>query len=430
MRRVVPVLVLLLASCATVPRDGAPATGAKQAEHVPPPAVSPVAEEPAETPPAVSRGTPAPPPDLWARMRAGFAFADCERPRVVATQRPYLRSPERLSRALQRAAPLMGYVLDELDRRALPYEYALLPMVESGYVAVDACGNRPAGIWQIMPVTARGLGLAADARYDGRLDPVASTRAAATLLDTLADRFDRDWRLVTMAYNAGEYRVRRAVAGRASPPDHDALPLSPITHAHLAKLEGYACFVRDPARYGVALAPPSHDAILEPVVLEAATDLALAAALAREPWDAYRVRHPGHRDGIVAAGRSVLVPRRALARFTELVARIPPGRRTGWRRTTRAGIEAGQPIDAALLALVNADAGDGPWLAPVARPATRAPAASLAAADARHTVRSGESLWVIARRYRVSVGALLEWNGLDASALLKPGDVLRIAAPR
>jgi membrane-bound lytic murein transglycosylase D len=165
-------------------------------------------------------------------------------------------------------------------------------------------------------------------------------------------------------------------------------------------------------------------------VLEAATDLALAAALAREPWDGYRARHAGHRDGTVAAGRAVLVRRAEVARFEQLVSRIPPARRTGWRRAPRSQIGPDAALDEALLALVNVDAAAGAWLAPAGKPPPRAPAVEVAAADARHTVRSGESLWVIARRYRVSVGALLEWNGLDARALLKPGDVLRIAAPR
>ncbi|HET9483311.1 MAG TPA: transglycosylase SLT domain-containing protein, partial [Xanthomonadales bacterium] len=424
----------LVAGCATAPRSD-------RAREPSPPEPVVDAGEPAEAPPA-----PAPeparaaarapkPPDTWTRIRNGRAFAQCDAPRVVAMRRALVRTPGRFAQQIERALPLMVLALDELERHGLPSEFVFLPMVESGYVAVESRGNRPAGMWQIMPVTARGLGLAIDAEYDGRLDAVASTRAAATLLAELGRRFDGDWRLATMAYNAGEFRVRRALResarhGSAGPRE---LPLPAITHAHLARLEALACIAADPGPHGVALPEPRRNRRLAAVEADAALDLDLAAALAGETYDDFRRMNPAHRHGVVARGRSVLVRERRRARFERLLARIPPAQRAAWHRVARAKLPAAPSlpdgIDAELLAALNAKSRNGEWTVPGLPAATRAVASAAAPGAGRHTVRHGESLWLIARRYGVSVAALLDWNALGQRTVLRPGQVLRVVAP-
>ncbi len=407
--------------------EDAPAVPAAAAE----PAIEPELAAPAKAEP---KAEPAPRPAVpfWQRLREGLRFARCDDVRVQSAQKPFLASRAHFARTLERAAPLMDYVLEELTRRGLPAEYVFLPMIESEYSAIATRGNRPAGMWQLMPVTARGLGLSVAADRDERLDPVASTRAAVTHLDDLARRFDGDFALVTMAYNAGEYRVRGAL--RTAPRvdgvlDPSRLALSPITHAHRLRLEAQACLIRDAERHALALPALPRSKRLVPIEIDAPLDFALAAALAAQDVAAFRRVNAGHATRI-ERGRTVLVARGARGRFERLLAALPADARVGWTRAARSGAATSTHLAPALLAAINAGAAPSAWLVPARAVAetARTPAATTAAD--RHTVRPGESLWRIARRYGLSVAALLRWNDLDADALLRPGDVLRIAAPR
>ena len=426
-RRAAVVLVLML-GC------GACAAPGTRAPDVAPPSAPPVTPDPPKAVPpiaaAVDAGATIPPrareapptaPAFWSRVRDGYRFAECEAPPVVRAREAYRRSAARTRDSIVRALPLMELVLEAIERRGLPTEFLFLPMIESGYAPVAGRGAAPAGMWQIVPVTARGLGLAMDARYDARLDTVAATEAALDLVDRLAARFGGDWRLATMAYNAGEFRVRRALAG------HDrtqvaTLALPAVTHAHLARLQGLACHARE-----VDLPEPDPDRSLERIVVEAPLDLALAAALAGVSYDRFRRDNAAHRDGVVARGRTVLVPRSARARFDALLGALPPARRVHWRTAPRAAAIASPSLDAALLARINEGASDAAWLVPDRNPRPRVVAA---APGATHRVAPGDSLWIIARRYGTTIARLRAWNGLDERAVLRPGDVLRIAAPR
>lgn len=382
-------IALALAGCASTPRNEPPQPTPGTSPKAPgPPAAKPGVAEPARPRSEAARPSTAVvvPAAEWPRIRAGFRFAQCERAPVRAAVAKLLRSRGRLAAMLSRAMPALLLVRDALERAGVPLEYVFLPMIESEYTPVVSTGNRPAGMWQIMPITARGLGLVIDADYDERLDAVAASRAAASHLAQLAARFDGDWRLVTMAYNAGEFRVRGALrAARRGPAARSTAPLSlpAVTHAHLARLEAWACIAADPERHGVVLPELRARDRLVAVRAESAIDVAIAARLARERPEEFRRHNAAHRRGVIATGRLVLVRAGARARYERLSARIPPPDRA----------------------------------------AAPAPVAS-------HTVRSGESLWRIARRHGVSVAALCAWNELARDALLRPGDVLRLAPKR
>ncbi|HVF34362.1 MAG TPA: transglycosylase SLT domain-containing protein [Candidatus Saccharimonadia bacterium] len=430
-----------LAGCTTMPRvEPAAGPAPAQARAALPeraPASSPALPDALVGPPELSV---VPSPEVvsdWARIRAGFEFARCERDRVRAAMRALLRSPQQNSAMLARAMPLLLFVRDELERRGLPLEFVFLPMIESAYVAVPSVGNRPAGLWQIMPVTAKGLGLEREPGYDARLDAARSTRAAVSHLSVLADRFEQDWRLVTMAYNAGEFRVRRAMRDARLAPnaiDHERLALSPITHTHLARLEAWACIVSDAERNDMRLPEIGPGERLVEVLVETPLDFALAAALARASPDRFHRDNPAHRDGTVAANRTLLVPARERERYQRLLARIPAARRLAWTTSTRAAALAAArargELEPGLLAEMNEGAPIDAWLAPSVKSPSSHGIASTSARPALHMVRSGESLWLIARRHGFSVDALRTWNGLARGAILRPGDTLRLSAPR
>lgn len=421
---------LALAACATVRPDaeGPPATPATPPAATTPEAAVRTAEVPAAAPAADAE------PDLWQRLRERFAFAACDESSWPDRQRA-----RAIGAQLAQVLPRLALVESKFADAAVPGEFVLLPLVESGYRAVPAPGGGPAGPWQFMPRTARAYGLPIGADYDARLDFVASTDAALRLLADLGRSFGGDWMLANMAFNAGEFRVRRALrAAGGSHPPHSRLRLSPITHQHLARLVAAACVVRDPGRYDIELPQLADDARLVALANEAPLDRDLAAALAAMTPREFDALNAGPRRDRIPAGVHILVPQAVATRLQEGLAQVPPAARRDWhlrRRATPADFAAaaraaGPGIDAALLQRLNAgrDPAAG-LLLPGAPTTAAAPVAHGVATGDRYVVRRGDSPWTIARRFRVALADLLAWNDLVAGAILRPGQVVRIAAP-
>src|SRR5437764_6242799 len=200
-----------------------------------------VADEAPRAPSAQSAGlAPALYGDLFDRMRAGFTLEDGAGQRAVDQQlRWYANNPEYLQRAFGRAELYLYQIVTELERRGMPRELALLPVVESAFEPYAYSRARASGLWQFVPGTASRFGLKQDWWYDGRRDIVESTRAALDYLQSLHDRFNGDWLLAIAAYNCGEALIDRAVAmNRATghPVDFWNVWLPGETRAYVPKL--------------------------------------------------------------------------------------------------------------------------------------------------------------------------------------------------
>ena len=148
--------------------------------------------------------------NAWYRLQQGMRLNAVDNSRVRVQLKWFLDHPGYLQRVMERARPILPFVLDELERRNLPSELALLPIVESAYQAFAYSHGRASGMWQIIPSTGRFLGLKQNWWYDGRRDIIESTHAAITYLDSLAQQFDGDWELALAAYNAGPGKIRSA----------------------------------------------------------------------------------------------------------------------------------------------------------------------------------------------------------------------------
>ena len=325
---------------------------------------------------------------FWQRIVAGYEFADCGRAdaRLQRWQRIYTQSPQRHAAAIAKVLPLMAYVAEQLEQRKLPTEFVWLPYVESSYVAFRTSGDRPAGAWQMMPATARWRGLKIDHNYDGRLDFVAATRAALDLIEHLATVFDRNWLLVTMAYNAGEFRIRKAVAkspAMSTPWGVESLPVSAITHEHLTKLRALACSAAQAESQGWTLPDVDASSRLVATTLGQSMPARQIAALAGVSLDDWLQWNPAWRSGAVAAGAEVLMPERLAERAI-----------AAWAAATPEPVAKTEPADAS--------------------------------ATTVHVVRAGESAWLIARKYRVALASLLAVNGLGQRSILRPGMKLRL----
>ncbi len=291
------------------------------------------------------------------------------------------------------AGAALDFVAGQLRLADLPPEFALLPMIESGYrLGGERSGQRrPSGPWQLTPGTARSLGLAVGPQLDERLDLLTSTGAAIRLLERLYAQFG-DYSLVLLAFNSGDGRIRNAL--RKAPNwkgDVDRLQLGRTTRTHLARLRALSCISMEPARYGVELpAPPESQ--LEIVTISAGTSLAsLATRLGLSVATLERYNPTlAKRNTVPARMRQLLVPRARLA--------------------------TGNQSDPALAAAV------------VPQP-TDAGISGSSAEALEHVVERGDSLWKIARSYGVQLSDLMRWNGLGGKSLLRPGQILKVMAP-
>lgn len=357
--------------------------------------------DPAALPPASVRNGQ----DIFASFREGLAEPTCDAEATSPRwQKQFAHAPSRLANQDDDALVLFGYVVEELRKADLPTEFALIPFVESGYRPNARNGSGPAGLWQFIASTAKNHRVQMTSGYDGRLSAADSTQAAVRYLKTLHGMFGGDWRLATMAYNAGEYRVLQSLrkagmnAQNARP---QALPgLSPITYAYVEKLHALACVLED------AETSPGVMASLDRTVpvLKGHT---LPAGTSVQQWAAQRALDP--------------------ARIARLNPALASGKGRPNGQVTVLAPATHAPADTSVMvAQVEAPVAD------TVSPRTDAVAASRTVASAdrprarRHTVRNGESAWTIAKRYGMPLKALLSLNNLSGSSVLKPGAVLRV----
>lgn len=426
-------LLTTLAACATPQRS---ASGRIDVAPVTSPPSAPVAETavPASSTPAdaalvATTETDLSPPGLWERIVGGLRFAGCgKNPGLDREVRRYLAGG-RFAAMLQPMLPQMMFVLEEVEHRGLPTEFVLLPIIESHYRLLPAKGNRPAGPWQLMPVTARAHGLVIGQDYDARQDLAASTDAALDHIERLADRFGRNWTLVVKAYNAGEFRVRRAYGST----DAKARPrnLSPITHSYYAKLHALACILSEPGRFGVELPLVPDGPRLRAFRVEADLDLDLAAAAAGIERRELALSNPAFRGERAPKGSYLVLPETAATELALGLTAIPPPKRAHWGMHPRTATEwqviateAG--LDAGALAAVNRSTVDADPPRTIALPEDAPSKGTSADGSNAYVVRAGDSPWKISRRLRVPLADLLELNGLNRRSLLHPGQKLLI----
>lgn len=378
-------ILLLAAACTGTPSPEAAVAAAPASTNIifvepDPPAVSVLPDEAADAIDATRSGS-----DIYAAFEDGLAEPGCEAGASARWRAHYANTAGRLANARDDAMPLFGYVVDAMRAQHLPTEYALIPFVESRYHPDARSDGGPAGLWQMIGITARRQGVSMRAGYDGRLSPVESTRAAVRYLKLLDRTFAGNWRLAAMAYNAGEgavlaalkrsgHGVRDADAGAVS-------GLSPITLAYPRKLQALSCLLQE-AHARAAW----QDAIDRPVPL--LVDIRLPAGSGS--LDAWATRHG--LDAHALRRMNPAFPQGALAgRVPDLLA--------------PAQAPASQPVRA-FLPRTPPIARDNGWSRRV------------------HVVAAGETLADIAHRNGLATRALAARNGLEADDTVRPGMVL------
>jgi len=391
--------------------------------------------------------------NAWYRLQQGMQLSAVSNPRVSAQMKWFLEHPGYMQRVMERARPILPFVLDELERRNLPTELALLPIVESAYQAFAYSHGRASGMWQIIPSTGRFLGLKQNWWYDGRRDIIESTHAAITYLESLAKQFDGDWELALAGYNAGPGKIRSAVRynkKRKRPTDFWHLTkIRKETRDYVPKMFALKELFANPEKYQLDLVPINNQVSYEIVELDGQIDLALAAELAGITVNQLYQLNPAFNRWATAPDgpHRLLLPRGKAEQFKLEVAKIPPNKRINWVRhkiksgETLSHISGKYRTTIPLIKEVNNIRGTqiraGKYL--MIPTATRSLQTYSLSANSRisaiqntsrsgtkqvHIVRPGQSLWSISKNYSVTTQALAKWNGIAPIDTLSVGQKL------
>src|SRR5215212_3857911 len=223
-----------------------------------------------------------PDPDLWQRIRMGFTLEPMESPLVLDNESWYASRPEYIKRFVDRGSRYLHYIVEQVEKRNMPMEVALLPVIESAFTPKAFSRAKASGLWQFIPSTGKNYGLTQDWWRDNRNDVVAATDAALNYLQKLHDMFN-SWELAFAAYNCGEGCVARAIAynqKRGLPTDYLHLRLPPETRNYVPKLIAVKNIVLSPTTYGIEIDSIPDQPYFTTVEAPAKIDVKVAATLA------------------------------------------------------------------------------------------------------------------------------------------------------
>lgn len=350
--------------------------------------------------------------DVWGNLRNSFAMDDCDAdPAIMSAANAFTRNPQRFESQLSDVLPHLAYVQQIAAKHQVAGEFVLLPWVESHYQPVPGHKGNPAGMWQIMPVTAQALGMRVDKRYDGRLDVPQATDKVMALLRRYYDDLG-DWRMVDYAYNAGEFSVRNMTGKYGMPAADPAIPRMPVkrvTREHLIKLLAMACVVREPERFHVTLPQLPSEQRLVKVDVDHAMPVTQAASHAGMSVSDFKFLNSGFRSNTVDPNVAsyLLLPSKKAEQFRQ--------------SSLQADSSITDTNNASLASISDAgsSADDQDSTSDQSKPGKHAKATT-------YKIKSGDTLSTIARRYSVTTKQLQRWNGLQG-AKLKPGQTIKVS---
>jgi membrane-bound lytic murein transglycosylase D len=398
-----------------------------------------------------------PSPTIWPRLRAGFKLDDDIQHETLQVElKWFARHPKYIQRVLQRADPFMYYILEEAEKRNLPTELVLLPIVESAYQPFAYSHGRAAGIWQFIPSTGRSFGLKQNWWYDGRRDIHASTQAALNYLEKLNKQFDGDWMLALAAYNSGAGTVRKAIRKNKKlnrPTDFWHLKLPKETSAYVPKLLALKEVISHPNKYSVSLRCIPDAPGFKQVKTKSQIDLALAADLAEIDLNTlYRFNPAFNRWATDPDGpHTLILPVDSAEIFEENYLELPVDEHMKWSRhkiksgETLSHIAVKYNTSVKHLKTVNNISGNsirvGKYLI-IPLSSKNKSSYQLSSSQRlksiqnkkrgngktriNHIVRNGESFWEIAKDYHVDMHSLAKWNGMAIRDPLRKGQKLVI----
>ena len=393
--------------------------------------------------------------DLWVRVRLGMAMAELDNDLVRKWEQWYAGKPDYVARMTERGGRYLYHTVEEVSKRGMPTELALLPFIESAYNPQAMSTAKASGMWQFEPATGRDFSHKQNIFRDDRRDVLASTRAALDYLQKLHTMFG-DWQLALAAYNWGQGNVQRAIArnqqaGLAT--DYASLKMPDETRNYLPKLQAVKNIVLRPEAFALNLPPLGNHPYFVSVAIDRDIDLDLAARLAGLPLDEFKQLNPQmNKPVILAAGTpQVLLPFEAAAQFVRALGQHR-GTQASWTawvapRTMKPAevarllgmpeaqlrefnsipkgmlVKAGSTLLVSRSAQFTADVAEhiaehamlalAPDLPPLRRVSFKAG-------------KKGDSVHAVALRYRVSPAQVAAWNNTSAAASFKPGQSVQV----
>ena len=388
--------------------------------------------------------------DLWQRIRNGFAMHELDSPLIARHEQWYSDRPDYVARMMERSQRYLFFITEEVEKRGMPTEIALLPMIESAYNPSAYSIGNASGIWQFIPSTGRNFGLQQNWWYDGRRDIVNATRSALDYLQKLHDQFG-DWELALAAYNWGEGAVERAQEHnrkRGLATNYASLKMPDETRNYVPKLLAVKNIISNPEKFGLALQSVPNQPYFTAVTTARHIDVKLAAKLANISLEEFTALNPAHNRPVILQENAdvLLLPvdkaenfRANLESYNEPLVSWQAYRSKKGERLDKVaprfglsvaklksinGLSARTKLSSgqSLLVPLNNEVADNEFeafnthLVPSDKPRGR---------TITHTVKKGETLSTISRRYHVSLEKLQSWN--DDVSHLKPGQTITIA---
>ena len=394
------------------------------------------------------------PADLWERVVREYSISDqVVNDRIAEQLEWFSKRPRHLDTVAERAQKYLYYIVTRTEERGMPGELALLPIVESSLDPFAYSYGKASGIWQFIPSTGVAYGLNQDWWYDGRRDIRASTEAALNYLEKLHDQFDGDWLLALASYNSGAGTVRRAIRKNQKhglPTDYWSLDLPSETSVYVPRLIALAQLIRNPSMFNVTLQPVSNEPFFTAIDTGGQIDLTRVAALSGLSLEDIYQLNPEYNRWSTHPDKSkdILIPLTHAEQLKQGLNTLPASERITWRRYK---ISSGDSLISIakkfhtttdVIRTVNDLSGNRiyagkelliPYAAQSADSYLQKHASLIRSQQNKESqrkiyykVRSGDSLWQIAREFKVKVEDLQRWNKLRSGQYLRPGQSLVI----
>jgi membrane-bound lytic murein transglycosylase D len=247
--------------------------------------------------------------DVWQRIRSGFAMNELNNPLIQRHEKWYASHPEYVLRMSERARRYLYYIVEEVERRGIPTEIALLPVIESAFNPGANSVASASGIWQFIPSTGKHFGMEQNWWYDERRDVIGATNGALDYLEKLHEQFG-DWELALAAYNWGEGAVARAQAKNrrlGKPTDYSHIKMPRETQNYVPKLLAVKNIVSDPARFGLVLSDIPNEPYFAIVTPSKPMDIKVAAALAEISMEEFTALNPANNRPVILQDQAEVI---------------------------------------------------------------------------------------------------------------------------
>ncbi|MDP1573983.1 MAG: transglycosylase SLT domain-containing protein [Coxiellaceae bacterium] len=388
---------------------------------------------------------------MWPVLSQHFTFSsETEKTDVRRQISIDLQNPKYIQRLTRNARPYLYYVFQETEKKHMPAELALLPMIESDYTPKGTSDVGAAGLWQLMPDTANGYGIKMNSFYDGRRSTTVSTKAALSFLSYLYDMFNHNWLLAIAAYNAGPGTVLNAIhynQAHGRPTNFWSLPLPKETQAYVPKLLALAAIIQHPTTYGIHLSPVPNAPVSSPVMITKQMPLEKIASYTHTSITTVKKLNPALKSSLTPPHQTiaVMIPTgqkeqfvsqlKAQKKIEDAVIAKKLGHYTVQHgdslstiakrfNTTVAALKEINQIHSGLIKFHQAllvpkliASIKKPHTTTVAVKSTPHHATKTVAAGIHYTVKHGDNLRVLAKRYHTSIVALMHKNHMKHSAL-------------